>query len=531
MIRISQIKLDPDANQQALQNKIAKECRVGIDDFTYEIKKKSLDCRRQQPVKYVYTVDVNFHDSKVENRILKKNKNKNLTACNPQNYKSIHKTKKVYEHRPVIVGTGPAGLFCGYLLALNGYKPLLLERGECVEKRTKRVDAYWQGEKTLHSDSSVQFGEGGAGTFSDGKLNTLIKDKTGRQQFVLDTFVQCGAPEDIKYLAKPHVGTDYLKIVVKELRNKIIQLGGEVCFQSKVTEILIEDNQVTGVLVNDEIHIIADCIVLAIGHSARDTFQMLYDKGFQMEQKPFAIGVRIEHPKEMINESQYGDAGKQYKLPTAAYKLTYHSSEGRSVYTFCMCPGGYVVNASSEEGKMVVNGMSNYDRNAENSNAAVVVAVTPKDFDSDHPLAGVEYQRNWEQKAYVAGNGKIPVQTFKDFKNNKKTLELGDVQPCQKGRYIMANVRECLPADISSAIIEAVLFWNQKITGFAREDAIISGVETRTSSPVRIVRQEDMTSNIAGIYPCGEGAGYAGGIMSAAMDGLKVAEAIMGIIE
>ena len=527
MIRISQLKLDPDAGENALQKKIAKECRVSINDFSFEIKKKSLDCRAQHPVKYVYTVDVTFHNSKIEESILKKNKNKNLVLCHPKTYQAVHETKKEYLHRPVIIGTGPAGLFCGYLLALNGYKPLLLERGEEVDKRTKRVDAFWNGKKPLHPDSSVQFGEGGAGTFSDGKLNTLVKDKTGRQQFVLDTFVQCGAPQDIKYLAKPHVGTDYLKIVVKHLREEIIKLGGEVRFHAKVTDIITEQNQVKGLIVNNTEQIMADCIVLAIGHSARDTFQMLYQNGFQMEQKPFAVGVRIEHPREMINESQYGDAQKQYNLPTAAYKLTYHASNERSVYTFCMCPGGFVVNASSEEGGMVVNGMSNYDRLANNSNAAVVVAVTPQDFESDHPLAGVEFQRNLEQKAYAAGNGFIPVQTFKDFQNNQKTTEFGKVLPCQMGQHYMANVRECLPAEISSAIIEAVLFWNQKINGFAREDAILSGVETRTSSPVRIVRQENMESNIAGLFPCGERAGYAGGIMSAAMDGLKVAETII----
>ena len=529
MIRISQIKLEPDADRKILKKKIAKELHVGVNEFSFEIKKKSLDCRNQHPVKYVYTVDVVFEDTRIEENILKKNKNKNITLCRHKEYKSVFEIKKNYKYRPVIVGTGPAGLFCGYLLALNGYKPLLLERGEDVDKRTERVNAFWNNEKPLHPDSSVQFGEGGAGTFSDGKLNTLIKDKTGRQQFILDTFVKCGAPKDIKYLAKPHVGTDYLKIVVKELRKEIIRLGGEVRFQTKVSDILIEENRIKGVIVNQHEQIVTDCVVLAIGHSARDTFQMLYQNGFTMEQKPFAIGVRIEHPREMINISQYGEAGEQYNLPTASYKLTYHSSNERSVYTFCMCPGGYVVNASSEEGGMVVNGMSNYDRLAANSNSAVVVAVTPDDFTSNHPLAGVEFQRKWERKAFSVGAGFIPVQTFKDFQNNVQTTEFGTVYPCQKGEFKMANVRECLPAEISSAIIEAVLFWNQKINGFAREDAIVSGVETRTSSPVRILRQDNMESNIAGIFPCGEGAGYAGGIMSAAMDGLKVAEAIMGI--
>ena len=531
MIRISQIKLTPDANKEALTKAAAKLCHVQMTDISLVIRKKSLDCRKNHPVKYVYTVDVTFRNPQLEEKVWKKNKNANITKINPVIYETVLEHKRTYEHRPVVVGSGPAGLFCTYLLALNGYQPLLLERGEDVEARTKQVNAYWEGETSLHPDSSVQFGEGGAGTFSDGKLNTLIKDKTGRQQFVLDTFVSCGAPEDIAYLAKPHIGTDYLKVVVKRLREKIMSLGGEVCFQSKVTEVLLDEKKqkITGVVVNDNKTIQADCVVFAIGHSARDTFQMLYEKGFQMQQKPFAIGVRIEHPREMIDQAQYGEAKEQYTLPTAAYKLTYHASNGRSVYTFCMCPGGYVVNASSQEDGIVVNGMSNYDRMAQNSNAAVVVAVSPDDFPGEHPLAGVEFQRKWEQKAYQMGAGKIPVQTFGDFKNNQKTTKLGEVLPCQKGAHVLANVRECLPGDVSSAIIEGVLAWNQKIAGFAREDAIVSGVETRTSSPVKIVRTEEFLSNIEGAYPCGEGAGYAGGIMSAAMDGLKVAEAIMQI--
>ena len=531
MIRLSQIKCDVGLSKASvckmLEKVIEKKLHIAKDTYRYQIHRKSLDCRPKHPLKEVYSVNVWCQDANQEASIVKKCKDKDVVLAKEVRYKTNIVDKREISKAPVVVGAGPAGLFSAYLLALNGYHPILLERGKSVDERAKDVDGFWDESRGLDPDSNVQFGEGGAGTFSDGKLNTSVKDKYGRQTFVLHTFVNCGAPEDIAYMAKPHVGTDYLKTVVKNLRQEIIALGGDVRFGAKVTSLQIDDGQVTGVKLQDGTVVETNDVILALGHSARDTFEMLYDKGLQMEQKPFAVGVRMEHPRELINALQYKEHKDHKGLPTADYKLTYQTINGRSVFTFCMCPGGYVVNAASEPESVVVNGMSNHDRMADNSNTAIVVSVTPDDFEGDHPLAGVAFQRQLEHAAFVAGNGKIPVQLFKDYQNGEKSTSFGEVMPCDKGAYQLANVRENLPEWVNSAIIEGVLFWDKKMPGYAKEDALILGVESRTSSPVKMLRDESMMSNIQGVYPCGEGAGYAGGIMSAAMDGLKVAECVM----
>lgn len=527
MIRINQIKWPKPAQKIELKQAVAKLLKCPPDAFYYDIVRLSIDARSRHPLAFVYSVDVTFQDEKRETSFLKKNKNKNITKSNTVFYEPLAKNLPEKKTRPIVVGSGPAGLFCAYLLALNGYRPILLERGKCVEERQKDVDAYWNGTEALNVDSNVQFGEGGAGTFSDGKLNTVVKDRYGRQRFILKTFVECGAPEDICYLAKPHIGTDYLKRVVANLRKELIRLGAEVHFETKVSELLLKEGAISGVKTQTGQTFFSDRVVLALGHSARDTFQMLQEQSVNMESKPFAVGVRIEHPREQIDRLQYKEHYGTMPLPTASYKLTHQCSNGRSAFTFCMCPGGYVVNASSEEGAIVVNGMSDYARDAHNSNTAVIVSVTKEDYGSDDALAGVAFQRKLEQAAFQEGKGKIPVQLWKDFVAHEPSKEFGAVVPCEKGAVTLADVTKCLPDFVTSAIIETIGVWGKKMPGFDREDALVLGVESRTSSPVKILRNERMQSNIKGIYPCGEGAGYAGGIMSAAIDGLKVAEAII----
>ena len=423
-----------------------------------------------------------------------------------------------------VIGSGPSGLFCAYMLAKAGYKPILLERGASVEERTKDVERFWKTGQ-LDPESNVQFGEGGAGTFSDGKLNTLVKDTFGRNRKVLEIFVEHGAPEEILYVNKPHIGTDILTTVVKKMRDAIVAAGGEVHFHSKVTDLQIQNHCLQSVTVNGKHEIPCNIAILAIGHSARDTFQMLYEKGIPMEPKSFAVGVRVEHKQTMINLSQYG-MEENSVLPAASYKVAEQLSNGRGVYSFCMCPGGYVVNASSEEEMLAVNGMSYHDRAGRNSNTALITTVTPEDFSSDSPLAGLEFQRKYEKLAYKIGNGKIPVQLFGDFLKNQMSTKLGKVTPSIKGEWQFANLHECLPDYVCASLEEGMRAFGHKIKGYDAEDTVFSGVETRTSSPLRMERNKQFESNIQGLFPCGEGAGYAGGITSAAMDGIKTAEAI-----
>lgn len=533
MVQISQIKLQIPHSDQDLREKTAKLLRIRSQEIlSMRILKKSLDARKKPQLFYVYTVDVMV---KKEQELKKKaQKLKNVSFHDAiTGYTWQPSGKKIFSHRPVIIGTGPAGLFCGYHLARMGYAPLLLERGADVDERIQDVEQFWNG-GSLKTNSNVQFGEGGAGTFSDGKLNTLVNDRFGRNQEVLRIFVENGAPKHILYESKPHIGTDILSEVVKNIRKTIISLGGEVRFHSLVTDFLYDEYENTkklnGLVVRnlkteENYTLDTQAAVLAIGHSARDTFETLLSRNFEMEAKPFAVGVRMEHPQEMINESQYGKDAPE-GLPAAPYKLAVNLDNGRGVYTFCMCPGGYVVNASSEEGRLAVNGMSYSKRGGENANTAVIVTVTPEDYGTESILAGMEFQRKLEERAYMEGQGKIPVQLFGDFRKNKASNEAGGIIPQLKGSYQWGNVRNIFPDDIAGSLEEGILKFDQKIKGYAREDAVLSGVESRTSSPVRILRDESLQSNIRGIYPCGEGAGYAGGITSACMDGLKVAEII-----
>ena len=406
------------------------------------------------------------------------------------------------------------------MLAQYGYRPLVIERGEPVEDRVKSVLEFWNGGK-LKMNSNVQFGEGGAGTFSDGKLNTMVKDKYFRGKKVFEIFVENGAPKEILYLQKPHIGTDLLRDVVVNIRKSIERFGGEFRYCSQLTDIHIKDGKLYEIEINHQEKIPCSVLILAIGHSARDTFSMLYQNGLDMVSKPFAVGLRIQHPQEMIQLSQYGTLDK--RLPVADYKLTYTTKSGRGVYSFCMCPGGYVVNASSEDGRLAINGMSYHDRGSKNANSALVVTVSPDDF-GRHPLDGVKFQQKLEENAFLAGNGAIPIQLYQDFDHGLFSANFLDVSPEMKGRYEFADLNQVLPDYVCSSIKEAMPVFGKKIHGFDRGDAILAGVESRTSSPVRIVRGEDGESNILGIYPCGEGSGYAGGITTAAMDGIKVAE-------
>lgn len=515
-------------DKEVLKKKAAKVLGVKVNDIEeLHIMKHSIDARKKPQLFQVYTVNVALKNKNEETKVVKKCKNTNVSLSEIKNYKFPDVNEGALKDRPIVIGMGPAGLFCAYMLAKSGCRPIVLERGYDVETRTNDVEKYWN-EGILNTESNVQFGEGGAGTFSDGKLNTLIKDKTGRNREVLRIFVECGAPEEILYESKPHIGTDVLKKVVINMRKCMIDNGAEVKFGSKMTALEIENGQVCGVVVNDKEVIKTSKVVLAIGHSARDTFEYLASKNVDMEAKSFAVGMRVEHPQRIINEALYGPEHGNI-LPAAPYKLTARTSVGRGVYSFCMCPGGYVVNASSEEGRIAVNGMSYSDRASHNANSAIIVQVTPKDFDSEDALAGVEFQRRLEEKAYKLGQGKVPVQYYGDYKANKRSDEDKNAnRPCIKGEYMYTNLRGLLPDECEKAFIEGMEQFDKIIKGYSDDSAILSGIESRTSSPVRIHRDESMQSpSIRGLYPCGEGAGYAGGITSAAMDGILVAENIV----
>lgn len=587
MIRIQQIKQKPKEDTAKLLKEAAKILKVSEKDIKQlHIVKRSLDARKKPELVYSYVVDVEIdkedmickrakktadgrlllnghaitkekpfvYKFPVQRRVEDTDTLKNSDTIENASTDTAGLQERKVSNRPVIVGMGPAGLFAAYFLAQAGFKPILLERGKSVEERQKDVEHFWES-GDLNTESNVQFGEGGAGTFSDGKLNTLVKDKYGRNKEVLRLLVKFGAPEDILYDAKPHVGTDILRDVVRNMRNEIIAMGGEVRFQSKVTELITEDGAIKGVVINGTETIPAKAVILAVGHSARDTFSMLLEKNVPMEAKPFAVGFRVEHSQQMMNESQYG-TGNEY-MPAAAYKVAAKTSDGRGVYSFCMCPGGYVVNASSEEKRLCVNGMSYSGRNGRNANSAIIVAVSPDDFGTE-PLSGVEFQRKLEENAYKAGNGKVPVQTYESFKTEvlkKETIQTDTANnvalekdmvldgrkelklcvpetgktfpPAIKGQYTFTDITGIMPEFINRGIVEGMEQFAKDIKGFNRPDTLLSAVESRTSSPVRIVRDNDtLQSEIKGLYPCGEGAGYAGGITSAAMDGIKVAEAV-----
>ncbi|MDD2972438.1 MAG: NAD(P)-binding protein [Lachnospiraceae bacterium] len=530
MLRVNQVKITPrefyedkENRNSILRKKITK--LLHIQDAQIEkltIVKQSIDARKKPDLYFSLVLDVKVAK---EQAVLKHCKDHNVSLAPDERYHFPKPGSEKLSHPPIIVGAGPAGLFCAYMLSLHGYCPIVLERGEDAETRLQSVTEFWETGK-LDLNSNVQFGEGGAGTFSDGKLNTLVKDKNGRNKEVLRIFVAAGAPEHILYENKPHLGTDTLIQIVKNMRDTILQNGGSVLFRHQVTDFIMDAGRMKGVVVNHDQTILSDQVVLAIGHSSRDTIEKLYERNIPMEAKSFAVGLRVEHPQKLINQSQYGMEFPGY-LSAAPYKVTAKTSNGRGVYSFCMCPGGYVVNASSEENRLAINGMSYSKRDSANANSAIIVSVTPEDYGGEDALAGIRFQRKLEEKAYFLGQGHIPLQYYDDFKKNVPSTEQPDRnKPCMKGIYTYTNVRELLPESLNESFIEGMEQFGRVIRGFNREDTLVSGVESRTSSPVRIHRDERLQSEVHGLYPCGEGAGYAGGITSAAMDGLKVAEAI-----
>jgi len=512
MIRFGNLRFEAD--EDITVEKIARHIGAKTDEIkSWHLYKKAVDARKKTDVHYICSVDVELkNEKKFINR-------KNALLVSEEKY-NFPKTPPKSD-RPIVIGSGPAGLFAALMLAENGHSPILFERGECVEDRVKSVEKFSE-KGILNPESNVQFGEGGAGTFSDGKLTTGIKNP--RCKTVLEYFVRFGAPEEILYSAKPHIGTDLLCKIVKNMREYIIKCGGEIHFNSLAESFVIKDNELKGVVVNGK-EIEAKRVILAIGHSARDTVRSLYNSGVCMIAKPFSVGARIEHSQEMINKSQYGEFSD--RLGAADYKLSVHLENGRGVYTFCMCPGGSVVAAASENGGVVTNGMSNYKRDGKNSNAALLVGVNPEDFGSEHPLAGMEFQRKIEEKAFLYGgeNYFAPAQLVGDFLKDIPSKGAKNIIPTYRPGVKWGRIDEVLPGFVCESMREAIEVFDRKIKGFKSYDAVLTAPETRSSSPVRIVRDKDsLQSNIKGIYPCGEGAGYAGGIMSAAVDGIVCAE-------
>ncbi len=529
MLRVSNINMPIEHTEHDLIEKTAKIIKA--EPKTIRIFKRSIDSRHKDDIHFVYTLDVETDAD--EEKILKKSDPKKVTRSQEYIYNKPE-NKRTSSLRPVVVGFGPAGMFAALLLSREGLKPLVIERGADVDTRTQDVTNFWTTRK-LNTESNVQFGEGGAGTFSDGKLTTGIKDE--RQTKVFQEFVSHGAPEQIMYSNYPHIGTDKLKDVVKSIREEIIQNGGEVIFNAKLTDLIIYNHFIQGITYthnNQEIDFETDAVILAIGHSARDTLEMLYDKNINMIQKPFSVGTRIEHPREFIDKAQYGKYAGHPALGAANYKMACHPEHGRGTYTFCMCPGGTVVTASSEEGMLVVNGMSEYARDKENSNSALLVGINPEDFPTDHPLSGMHLQREIESTAFnIGGNDyTAPCQLVGDFLSNTKTTKLGSVKPSCPTGTTPSDIREILPEKVTDNIADALLKMDKMLQGFAMHDAVLTAPESRSSSPVRIIRDDfyqasQGNSPLGGLYPCGEGAGYAGGIVSAATDGIKAYEAVI----
>lgn len=518
MIRVNQIRIGIFEDKSALKKKIAKKLRISAKEIIeYKIFKESIDARRKK-IMFVYALDV-----KVKNESRFYEKYKKSPTYNYTLPTLVNKEKK---ERPVVIGAGPSGLFSALTLAEAGLNPIVVEMGEPVEERIKSIEKFWR-EGILNENSNVQFGEGGAGTFSDGKLTTRIKDPRCRK--VLETFIEMGAPEEILYKKNPHIGTDYLRKVIIQMRKKIIALGGKFRFNTKVTDFILEDQIIQGVVSSDNEEIKGFPVILAIGHSSRALFEKIYALKIPLEAKPFAVGVRIEHLQQMIDKNQYGSPMMRQVLGAASYKLTYTSKSGRGVYSFCMCPGGEVVASASEQHTVVTNGMSYYKRNKKNSNAALLVTVKPEDFKDSHPLAGMYFQRALEKKAYnMAGKDYSAPATYVGTLLNQPVNEK-NIQPSYQPSVTFCDFNELLPDFIIDPIKEALPYFNRKINGFSAPDAIITGVETRSSSPVRILRSNESFESIKirGLYPCGEGAGYAGGIMSSAVDGIKVSEKII----
>lgn len=528
MLRITELKLPIDHAAPALRLAIIK--RLGIQDadlVSFTIYKRSTDARKKDAIQFIYSVDVELvNEADVRKRL--KN-DRHISAAPDMEYRHVAKATGKLKHRPVVIGTGPCGMFVGLMLAQMGFNPIILERGKAVRERTKDTWGLWRNNK-LNPESNVQFGEGGAGTFSDGKLYSQVKDPRYLGRKVMQEFVKAGAPEEILYVGRPHIGTFRLVGMVEQIRAEITSLGGEIRFQSRVDDISIEQGQIRGVTLASGEFLAADHVVLAVGHSARDTFQMLYDRGVYIEAKPFSIGFRIEHPQTMIDHCRLGPNAGNPLLGAADYKLVHHCKNGRSVYSFCMCPGGTVVAATSEPNRVVTNGMSQYSRNERNANAGIVVGITPEQDYPGHPLAGIEFQRQWESRAFELGGGtyEAPGQLVGDFLKGQASTALGEVIPSYTPGVHLTDLATSLPGYAIEAIREALPAFDKQIKGFARPDAVLTGVETRTSSPIRITRDEQtfQSLNVKGLYPAGEGAGYAGGILSAAIDGIKVAEAV-----
>jgi uncharacterized protein len=526
MLRLTDVQLPLDHPDADLPAAILARLKIAADELvSYTIFRRGHDARRKNAIKLIYTLDV---DVKNEAALLERMQGVPHVGITPDtSYKFVAQSPANLQKRPVVIGLGPCGIFAALILAQMGFRPIILERGKAVRERTKDTWDLWR-KRELHPESNVQFGEGGAGTFSDGKLHSQIKDPKHYGRKVLTEFVKAHAPEEILYVSKPHIGTFRLVKMVEAMRDTIESLGGEFRFQSKVVDLDIDNGQMRGVVLEGGEHIATDHVVLAVGHSARDTFQMLHDRGVYVEAKPFSIGFRAEHPQSLIDRARFGKFAGHPLLGAADYKLVHHASNGRSVYSFCMCPGGTVVAATSEPERVVTNGMSQYSRNERNANSGIVVGITPDDYPG-HPLAGIDFQRELESRAYVLGgrNYDAPGQLVGDFIAGRASTELGSVTPSYKPGVHLTDLGPSLPDYAIEAIREALPMFDRQINGYAMHDAVLTGVETRTSSPVRIKRQDNFQSlNTRGLYPAGEGAGYAGGILSAAVDGIKVAEAM-----
>ena len=526
MIRLTELRLPLDHSPTALPTAIVQRLGIQLDDLiNFTVFKRGYDARKRDAIVLVYTIDA---EVRAANQLLEKFKDDvHVNLAPDTRYQFVANVQAPLAQRPIIVGFGPCGIMAGLILAQMGLRPIILERGKKVRERTKDTWGLWR-RNQLNPESNVQFGEGGAGTFSDGKLYSQIKDPKHYGRKVLSEFVKAGAPEEILYVSKPHIGTFRLVKMVENMRHEIEQLGGEIRFQQQVSDVLIENNTLRGVILANGEQLRSDYVIFALGHSARDTFKMLYERGVFMEAKPFSIGFRIEHPQILIDQARFGKYAGNELLGAADYKIVHHAKNGRSVYSFCMCPGGQVVAATSEPGRVVTNGMSQYSRAERNANAGIVVGITPDDY-SGSPLAGIEFQRQWESRAYELGGGnyEAPGQLVGDFIKGIASTQLGSVEPSYQPGVHLTDLATSLPAYAIHAIREALPAFDRQIKGFSMYDAVLTGVETRTSSPLRMTRGQDMQSlNTKGLYPAGEGAGYAGGILSAGVDGIRVAEAV-----
>jgi len=527
MLRLTDIKLplnhDDIALEHAILNKLKIEASALLGTTVF---KRGYDARNNKDIQLIYTLDVDVENEAILLEKFAKDTSVRITP--DMRYKFVTTAPDDLSDRPVVVGLGPCGLFAALILAQMGFKPIVIERGKAVRERTKDTFGFWR-KQPLNPESNVQFGEGGAGTFSDGKLYSQVKDRKHYGRKVLNEFVAAGAPEEIMYVSKPHIGTFKLVSMVEKMREQIISLGGEIRFSTRVESLDLDDHKIKGLFLSDDTYLPCTKVILAIGHSARDTFQSLYDQGVYIEAKPFSIGFRIEHEQSMIDTCRFGENAGNSILGAADYKLVHHCSNGRTVYSFCMCPGGTVVAAASEPGRVVTNGMSQYSRHERNANSAIVVGITPEKDYPEHPLAGIDLQRRLEEMAFNVGGGNYhaPAQRIGDFLAGKPSEELGDVKPSYTPGVTLTDLSKVVPDYVTESIREAILAFNRQIKGFAKADGMLTGVETRTSSPICIKRDKNYESvNISGLYPAGEGAGYAGGIWSAGIDGIRVAEAV-----